>query len=220
MKDGRRPCSNLVNVERSLISCAVFDLGGVLVGPEGPILDLAHALEVDAEPLEAAYWRHRDAYDRGGATEDFWQHVLHELVAAGQTPRSVSAERLDAIDAARWTVPAPGVTDLLAQLATHGTTTSVLSNAPATLARTVRAAAWSSAFSDLLFSADVGVMKPEPRIYQLVEERLDRPPAELLFFDDRPVNVAAARERGWRAEVWDGVASAQRLLVEVGALDG
>ena len=39
-------------------------------------------------------------------------------------------------------------------------------------------------------------MKPEPRIYELLLERYGLDPAETLFVDDRPANVAAAQRLG------------------------
>ena len=50
--------------------------------------------------------------------------------------------------------------------------------------------------------------KPDPAIYRLCEERMGLPPAKLLFFDDYPENVAAARALGWQAEVYNGPISA------------
>jgi FMN phosphatase YigB (HAD superfamily) len=37
---------------------------------------------------------------------------------------------------------------------------------------------------------------------------VDRP----VFFDDRPENVAAARERGWRAYLWSSTPDAEARL--------
>jgi HAD superfamily hydrolase (TIGR01509 family) len=96
----------------------------------------------------------------------------------------------------------------------------VLSNAPASLARTVRAADWSRSFTQLVFSCDLALLKPEREIYVQVERRTRRPPQELVFFDDRPPNVAGAAERGWRAHLWTGLKPARRVLATAGALGG
>ena len=54
-------------------------------------------------------------------------------------------------------------------------------------------------FKPLIISAEEGVAKPDPRIYQIAIERLDRQPAEVVFLDDQLENVEAARHFGMRA---------------------
>lgn len=54
-------------------------------------------------------------------------------------------------------------------------------------------------FSVIVISAEEGFSKPDPRIYHRVCERLGRPPAECLFVDDRPANVAGAEAAGLSA---------------------
>ncbi len=47
------------------------------------------------------------------------------------------------------------------------------------------------------------VMKPDPRIYEALEQTTGIDPSALLFTDDRPDNVAAARARGWTAHLFE-----------------
>ena len=54
-------------------------------------------------------------------------------------------------------------------------------------------------FDTVVCSADVGVAKPDHRIYELTAERLDLPPADCVFIDDAEGNVEAAREVGMSA---------------------
>ena len=44
--------------------------------------------------------------------------------------------------------------------------------------------------------------KPERPIYDLTQRRMGLSPERLLFLDDTPVNVNAARSYGWQAEVY------------------
>jgi FMN phosphatase YigB (HAD superfamily) len=46
----------------------------------------------------------------------------------------------------------------------------------------------------------LGLAKPDDAIYARFEELTALGPSEILFFDDREENVAAARRRGWHAE--------------------
>ena len=64
-------------------------------------------------------------------------------------------------------------------------------------------------------SGRMGVIKPDPRIYQMVEADCGMAPQALLFADDKADNIAAAAARGWRThqfESWQGWAA--RLVAE------
>jgi putative hydrolase of the HAD superfamily len=50
-----------------------------------------------------------------------------------------------------------------------------------------------------VYSYEVGIEKPDPRIYELTCERLGVRPSEVVFLDDVEANVAAARRFGMRA---------------------
>ena len=43
-------------------------------------------------------------------------------------------------------------------------------------------------------------MKPDAEIYDAAEKAAHVRPDRILFLDDKPENVAMARERGWKAE--------------------
>ncbi|WP_240950812.1 HAD family hydrolase [Collimonas pratensis] len=59
-------------------------------------------------------------------------------------------------------------------------------------------------FKDILVSGEEKLIKPDPRIYQRMLERIrahhpDAKPEHLIFIDDVERNVLAARALGWRA---------------------
>ena len=51
-------------------------------------------------------------------------------------------------------------------------------------------------FDEVFVSYELGVMKPDPRIFQQVLSRLQDNPENIWFFDDRQENVDAARKMG------------------------
>jgi putative hydrolase of the HAD superfamily len=51
-------------------------------------------------------------------------------------------------------------------------------------------------FDGWVISGEVGMRKPDPRIYALGAERVDLPPAACVFVDDLPGNLKPARELG------------------------
>jgi HAD superfamily hydrolase (TIGR01509 family) len=54
-------------------------------------------------------------------------------------------------------------------------------------------------FDDMIISAEVGLLKPDRRIYELAVNRLGVQPEEAVFIDDRPANVEGARIAGLEA---------------------
>ena len=59
------------------------------------------------------------------------------------------------------------------------------------------------------------VVKPEPAIYQMVEDDCGVAPTGLLFADDRQDNVDMARARGWQAHLFEHPQGlADRLVAE------
>ena len=74
-------------------------------------------------------------------------------------------------------------------------------------------------FADIIVSGVEKVAKPEPRIYEIVEQRSGRDGAALFFADDNPDNIAAAKARGWDAHLFSDAAGLEAALVEAGFLD-
>ena len=54
-------------------------------------------------------------------------------------------------------------------------------------------------FDGYILSYEHNAMKPDPRLYTVAEQTTGRSGAELLYIDDRPENIAAGLERGWRS---------------------
>jgi epoxide hydrolase-like predicted phosphatase len=81
--------------------------------------------------------------------------------------------------------------------------TAILSNAAAGGRREEERRYGFSAMADVLvYSYEVGIEKPDRRIYLLTCERLGVAPGEAVFLDDLEANVVAAREVGMRAVVF------------------
>ncbi len=56
-----------------------------------------------------------------------------------------------------------------------------------------------SEFDTRVISGHVGVVKPNPRIYEILFERVGRRPSDLLFIDDSIANVRASETAGMAA---------------------
>ena len=73
-------------------------------------------------------------------------------------------------------------------------------------------------FDALVLSHEVHMRKPDPRIYEHCRRIADRPAAELLFIDDLPTNIDAARAAGWQGIVYRRGDDLRRRLAEAGVV--
>lgn len=67
-------------------------------------------------------------------------------------------------------------------------------------------------------SGHMGVIKPDPQIYQMLEFGSGLSGNDLLFTDDRPENIEAAAERGWQTHLFEGSKGWADRLIAAGLL--
>jgi len=180
------------------IRAVIFDLGGVLVRTEerAPRQQLAARLGMTYEQLSSLVFDSPSARlaMQGKITpEAHWEAVRAAL--------ALSPQELPVVRSDFWAgdVLDSGLVDTLRALRPRYMT-ALLSNAWGDL-RAVLVSEWQIAdvFDELIISAEVGLLKPAPRIYQLALERLGVAPQEAVFVDDFTENVAGARAVGMHA---------------------
>ena len=71
-------------------------------------------------------------------------------------------------------------------------------------------------FERVLASHHLGVRKPDQDFYRRLCQRIDRPPQEVLYVDDRQDNVAAAAALGMRAHLVAGAEDLRARLQREG----
>lgn len=69
---------------------------------------------------------------------------------------------------------------------------------------------------DYIISGDVGIIKPDERIYRMLLKRIGRPAGECIFIDDSDENVFAAEEVGIRTILYRSPQQLQRELEGLG----
>lgn len=72
-----------------------------------------------------------------------------------------------------------------------------------------------NAFDLVIFSYEVKLRKPDPRIYQLVCERLEVQPKESIFIDDMAINVEGARLAGLHSIRYINIDQLRKELVDI-----
>ena len=94
--------------------------------------------------------------------------------------------------------------------------TAILSNAnTGVLDRKIGDELLKSCFDEVVVSADINLVKPDPRIYQLAAERLDVALNECVFVDDNEGHLAPARELGMRTVLFRDSAQAKAELEKI-----
>jgi putative hydrolase of the HAD superfamily len=175
------------------------DYGEVLTLPQ-PVEDVAlleRAAGRSGGAFWDAYWQHRPDYDRAAVTvEAYWAAVLGEPV------ERAAIEALIALDIASWLHLNPPAVEAVGRARGRGLRLALLSNAPHEVADAVDAAEFATMFEQRIFSCRLGLVKPDPAIYAGALELLGAEPAEVIFVDDRPANVEAARALGIRAHLF------------------
>ena len=53
-------------------------------------------------------------------------------------------------------------------------------------------------YKEILLSSDLGLMKPEKRIYEIAQNRAGVNPEEILFVDDKEENLVIPSQMGWK----------------------
>jgi putative hydrolase of the HAD superfamily len=197
------------------VRAVVFDLGEVLASPGTLLADLAARAALEEGHLSAAYWAHREEHDLGGTADAYWRSVL--AAAGGADDEALRAWLADT-DARVWSTIRADARETLAGLHAAGVRVAILSNAPHPMAQASRASDWAGWVDDWFFSAELGMAKPDDAVYATVTRHLGVAPGEILFFDDRQVNVDAARRAGWQAHLWTSGEAMQRTLRAAGLL--
>ncbi|WP_199440423.1 HAD family hydrolase [Umezawaea beigongshangensis] len=195
----------------------VFDYGEVISRQSEALPVLADLLGATTDEFTTAYWGERHPYDLGCSDLDFWRAVGERL---GTRVDEALSARLTEIDVAGWLHPDKGTLALLAELDEAGVPLALLSNAPSSFGRVAERQAWTRHFQHLVFSGDLGVAKPDERIWRELARRLGAEPADCVFLDDRQVNVDGALAAGMSAWLWRGSAGAREELVRLSVLDG
>ena len=185
----------------------VFDFGAVLFSwrPADILAETFPALAsapADASALAKAVFGHADwhAFDQGLLAMDevvdrtqrrlgLHGPTLMDLVAGiGERLRPID-ECVDILDGLRQRRDAQqGVAGIY-----------FLSNMPLPYARHLEARhGFLRWFDGGIFSGDVRLIKPDPAIYQALQQRFDLPASRTVFIDDLSANVESAQSLGWR----------------------
>jgi putative hydrolase of the HAD superfamily len=176
----------------------VFDLWGTLVGFPRERSETLRArwgarLGVPVERLDEL-WNGAGSYEEreSGPLEPVLRTLEREL--GGTTNlEDLLAWRLEL--ARHALVPEPATIEALAELRRRGYRLGLLSNSTEDVAIVWPETDLAPLFDASVFSATAGYVKPDPRIYALVCDALEVPPADCLFVGDGANDELGGAER-------------------------
>lgn len=204
---------------RAPIEAVVFDVGGVLV---------------DWDPRHL----YRKVFTDGERMETFlsqvctlaW-HAQHDLGVpfSSSIPAHVRAYPAWELEirawadrfGEMWNGPVPGSVELLARLRASD------DRLPIYAATNWGSETWAIAqtlfpflgwFDDAVVSAEVGLIKPDPRFFALLVRRCGLNPTSTLYIDDNPANIEAASRMGFAVWHFQGAGGLARHLEDVALL--
>lgn len=194
---------------RNMIKAIIFDIGGVVLPKriEEVYLKLVNDLGIDNDSFEDF----RKNYDFSGILkgEDSIEKFLKDV------EKKFSLE-VNIIE--KWkkiyvdSMPIDNeVVNVIKKLKKNYITPS-LSNTSKLHAEINRKRGVFSYFQPALNSCDLGLMKPEKEIYNLILDRLNLKPEECIFIDDRESHIDSAKKLGFKTILFK---DSQQLLSDL-----
>ena len=188
----------------SAVQACVFDAYGTLFDVHSAVARGGAALGDKADDV-SNLWRQKQleyTWLRSlmGAHADFWQVTADGLDFALASHGIEDAALADRLMELYLTLDAyPEVPDTLAELRRSGLQTAILSNgSPRMLQAAVSSADLEASLNAVLSVEDVGIFKPDPRVYQLAVDRLEVEAGQICFLSSNAWDAAAASHFGFK----------------------
>lgn len=187
-------------------AAVIFDAYGTLLDVNSATQRHADRLGVSWERI-SVQWRAKQleyAWVRSMSGpahhEDFWLCTRDALdVVMARNGLHDAQLRQDLLDAYRVLAAYPEVPAMLRELRAAGIPAAILSNgSPFMLESAVEAAGIAKLLDAVLSVEEVGVFKPDPRVYQLASRQFGCPPDQMLFVSANPWDGHAAAHAGFQ----------------------
>jgi epoxide hydrolase-like predicted phosphatase len=169
------------------------------------------------EEIQARFWNAEDAEAVSiGAlsTDEFCRRAAPRLGLSPALVREMNSE-------AFLSGPNHAFVGFIQDVRRRGVPVSALTNTWSTEAAVRARPLFMGLFDCVISSCDVGVVKPDPRIFHLTLERLRSPPCDVVFVDDTIDNVEAGAAVGlhtvWFRDTAQAIADIEAALNDPGA---
>ncbi|WP_309127971.1 HAD family phosphatase [Microbacterium sp.] len=193
-----------------MIRAVLFDLDGVLRH-----FDPAYVTRIEAE----------HALPAGSIHDAAFAAPLLDAVTTGRISRaawvqSVGEELGDPKAAEAWgrhpSAPDAAMLALSDQLRTTGIRTAILTNGTDTITAELRELGIDTHVDAVFNSAEIGFVKPDPRVFRHALDALELSPGEVFFTDDSATKLAGASELGMLTHLFTGIDALRTSLRDAG----
>ncbi len=168
----------------------VFDFGGVIIECDKSVLAnyLRDIFQLDGEELLEVQQDFRAARRARIPEPIFWKSYAaeHHLDLPDGFEAQIEEVKLSSLTEVK------GMRELIHFYKAKGYQVALLSNVGSSHAGFLRDRGYYNDFSPILLSCELGVDKPDPRIYQILLSELQVAPEDCIFIDDKQENVNAA----------------------------
>lgn len=176
-----------------MIKNVVFDLGNVLLSydPRG-YLEKKYDDEELINKLYNSVFRSEEwiELDRGSISQQEAVEILTERYGFGSEVSDIFSDWEEILQ------PIKGSIDILEELKDRGYSLYVLSNFHLEAFKLVVNYDFFNNFDELVISAEINTVKPEPEIYRYLLANYSLSPEETVFIDDMKVNLLGAENFG------------------------
>lgn len=180
--------------EQNPIRVVVFDFSGVIAKIDKRELAsfIAHSLQISKKDARHTIRKLKRNIQQGETEEDFWSIYANSerIILPNQWIEKLNGARIHALK------EISGMVDIVKELQRHGYQTALLSNAGEWATALRRRSSFYQLFHPALFSFEIGVEKPNREIYEILLNQLQVPPQAILFIDNKPRNIKAAKPLG------------------------
>jgi len=186
--------TQLMAGSNSEIKAVVFDFGGVIAYVDYSPLEeyLMNFLNLSKDELSQTVKKMLIFVENGGEEKLFWENYC--ILNDKQSVDSWFDQYLKTFK--KVFVKIQGTEDIVKELKKNGYQTAMLSDVTKSQAKIVRELGYYSPFNPILLSCEIGIKKPDPKVFKLLLVQLNLPASAVIFVDDRSQNVEAAKKEG------------------------
>lgn len=195
----------------SATQAVVFDWGDVMGSFDRSLLvefmcDSFHFTKEEFEQANREKWQ---TLDEGRSDVDFWLEFASKRRIT--LPETWDSQYLSVFESCIDLNPS--MYALVGELTKNKVQIALLSNATPRQAATIRKMGLYKPFDPCLLSCEIGIEKPDLKAYSLLLTSLRLSGPEILFIDDRPENVEAAKKIGIDALLFESPEQLRKELL-------
>lgn len=187
----------LAAAENTKIKAIIFDFGGVIAKTDRDEVAkfIAKKLNISREDAVIILAGLKKNNLQGLTEEEYWTSYAKAkgIKLPADWLEQMNKELLAALK------EIPGMVNLVKCLKNQGIQTALLSNVSQSHAEIKKKLGLYELFNPAILSYEVGIRKPDPKAYHLILQKLKMKPEEVIFIDNKAINIATAKSLGMDA---------------------